>query len=136
MLRLSAALAVVLGVFLTAKIIIGYSHALQVVSPEEHGYLTQKFVLQCIFALMSVGGGVLAIWRHWRSLLAASWGVILALAAPSLLQPGIPAAAARIMAARGSTASGVDIDPLVIVLVVTSVIGLVLCGLSEPDRVE
>jgi hypothetical protein len=134
MLRISALLSIVVGIVLTIKTVVGFSDAYKYALSGEESYMAQRFALQIAFALLPVAGGAFALWREWRTLLAASWGTILGLAAPHLIRPPIPAAAMQMVTAHGGKvwAPGADIGELIVV--VLALAGLVLCGLSESRR--
>jgi hypothetical protein len=131
MLRISALLAIVVGLVLTAKTIVGFSEAAKYSMSGEEMFLAQRLALQVAFALAPVAGGALALWREWRTVLATSWGIILGLAAPHLIHPSIPPAAMQILRAHGGNVVVPGADVAEIVMVVIALAGLVLCGLSE-----
>jgi hypothetical protein len=131
MLRISALLSIVVGIVLTIKTVAGFSDAYKYALSGEETYMAEHFGLQLAFALLPVAGGAFALWREWRTVLAASWGTILGLAAPHLIRPPIPAAAMQMVRAHGGNILIPGADVAEIVVVVIALAGLVLCGVSE-----
>lgn len=132
MLRISAALAILVGLLLAYKTAMGISAAYRFPLEGQESYVAWHFALQCAFAAASLGGGMLALWLSWRTLLATSWGIILGLTAPHLIRPALTIGMARQMAESHGATIGPDIGE--IVLVVIALIGLVLCAASELRR--
>ncbi len=131
LIRISAALAILVGLLLGYKTADGMAHTHDYFSLSDHSYVYKHFALQWMFVIMSLGGGVLAMWRSWFSLLAASWGVVFALTVPHLIRPSISPEMLRMMASHGGNAYVVGVDPGEVVLAAVAVIGLALCGVSE-----
>jgi hypothetical protein len=131
MLRISALLSIIVGVVLTAKTFVAFSDAAKYAVSGEGAFIVQRLALQVAFALAPVAGGVLALWREWRTLLAASWGAILGLTAPHLIRPSISAATMQVIRAHGGNVLVPGVDTAEVIVVAIALAGLVLCGLSE-----
>ncbi|MGD0189291.1 MAG: hypothetical protein ABSD74_00965 [Rhizomicrobium sp.] len=131
-LRCSAALAIAVGLFLAYKVALGLTYTFHSPVGDEATYVNEHFALATVFVLASFGGGVLAFWLRWRSLLAASWGIMLGLDAPHLIRSPVPAEfARRIAAGGGGTTLAVGADPAQYVVVCVAIVGLGLCVVSE-----
>jgi len=131
MLRISALLSVVVGIVLAIKTVAGFFDAYKYAQSGEESFMLQHFALQIVFALAPVAGGAFALWRRWRTLLAASWGIVLGLAAPHLIRPPIPAAAMEMVRTHGGKVFAIGPDIGQMIFVAIALVGLVLCGMSE-----
>lgn len=131
MLRISAGLAILVGLVLAIETYAGMSKAYGYSLEGEGTYVAEHFALQWTFVAALIVGGGLAFWREWSTLLAAAWGIVVGLDAPHLIHPPIPAAVLSRLAAGAHVASA-DIGQLVAVGI--AVLGLVLCGISEWQR--
>jgi hypothetical protein len=131
MLRISAVLAVLVGLFMGFNTIAGFSQTFRYAPVDEHMFLLEHLVLQCAFAASAIVGGIWALWNGSRVLLAASWGVIFALTAPRLIRPFVPLEAMRQMAARGTAVFGFSANPTEVAVAAVALVGLGLCIAHE-----
>lgn len=136
MLRISAVLAILIGLFFAYETYTGMSMAYQYGQGEE-AYLTAHFALQWVFVVALIGGGSLAIWLSTRVLLAAAWGIVLGLNAPHLIRPAIPVGMIKqTVLAHGGNAYVIGVDPRLYVIAGAAVLGIVLAGVSEWNRAK
>jgi hypothetical protein len=131
MLRISAVLAILVGLFMGFNTIVGFSQTLRYAPIDEHAFLLEHLVLQCVFAGSAILGGIWALWNGSRVLLAASWGVIFALTAPRLIRPAVPLEAMRQIASRGGTSFAFGVNPIEMGVAAVALVGLGLCIAHE-----
>jgi hypothetical protein len=131
MLRISAGMAIVVGLVLAIETFSGMSNAYRYSLSGEGTYIAEHFALQWAFVVALVGGGVLAFWRGFSVLLAAAWGIVLGLDAPQLIRPPIPAA---LMQTHGAVVHVVGANVGQYLAVALALLGLVLCAVAEWQR--
>jgi len=131
MLRVSAVLAILVGLFMGFNTVVGFSQTYRYALVDEHTFLFEHLVLQCAFAGSAIVGGIWALWNGSRVLLSASWGVMFALTAPRLIRPAVPLEAMRQIASRGGTSFVFGINPVEIAVAAVALVGLGLCVAHE-----
>jgi len=131
-LRISAGLAILVGLFLAYETWVGMSYASRYGMEGQETFVVEHFALQWAFVAALIVGAALALWRGWRVLLAAAWGMLLGLDAPHLIRPAIPPAAlVSHVLSRGGDVHVPGVDPALLVIVLIALVGLVLCGVFE-----
>ena len=132
LLRISAVLAIIIGLALAIETWTGMSNAYRFPVEGEGTYIVEHFALQWAFVASLIVGGGLALWREWNTLLAAAWGIVVGLEAPHLIRPPVPAAIVNQMAQGHTYVVKADVGQYVVVGL--ALLGLVLCGVAEWQR--